>query len=336
MLLIAFTFFQKFSGFVILGVLLVSLVYKLAIRIVELYPFVYRQILRKLWRIVTVTRSFYKIPKEVEFFHAVAILVVIASVLWIVVTKNTNGYAIFNYVFAMLLGSAAVFDASSRISWLVKKAWARVVGKLLFAGVGAVLVFVASSIAKQNVYELTHADPQYFQEFVGLLTSVYTPLFLGLAMCGFVLLFAGLELLGMILVFAILMTLSLIAQSFFGKQYGVRFFYRMRTGKKVSAEQELEPFEWKGMICLMRPLALVMSICIIVYSAWGLTLYFSPEIKDWGKRMLVTMHYHSNIECVNLEPEILIAEIKESNMVSVASLGSQISFSTKMCKRNSP
>lgn len=333
LILIVLIYFQELSGFIVISIMLLSLVYSLVMRILELYPLVRKKIIRRLWRMVVATRQFYKIPKEVEFFHAIAILVVIASLIWIIATKNKSGYVIFNYILVIILCSAAVFDASARISWLLKKTWARLMGKLVFAGVVALLIFVAASFAKQNVYGLTHADPQSFSEFVGLLTSVYTPLLVGLSVCGFILLLAIVELAGLIWIYMILMVLSMTVQPFTGKQFRSKFLYRIRTGKKVSGDEVPKYSDWRSLISLMRPMALIMSICIIVYSVNGITSHYYPEIKNWGKQLLITMHYHQNYECANINRDLQVAKIKGSNMVSVANNESQISFSIKKCQK---
>lgn len=325
---------QLFGIPIVLG-MLAYFINKLIRRIIVLFPLVWQHLVRKLWRMVIATRQFYKIPDEVEFFHAVTIIVALMSLIYLLATKDANGYGILNYSIAIFLGAAALFDASSRISWLVKKTWAKAIGKLFFAGVGTALVFVAAAIAKQFVREVTHADPQHFQEFVSLLTSIFTPLLFGFALCAAVFTFAILEFVGMSLALGLAVpVLSLIIQSIVGKPRSERFFYRIRTGKQPPDDYKPEPFEWKGMICFMRPMALVLAIYVVISSMSALTSLASPSAKDWGSHLLVWMHYHTNTDCGNLNRNALIADLDGGNSVSVVSFGTEISFTNKVCKRS--
>lgn len=315
--------------------MMVYFVYKLIQRILELFPLVRQHLVRKLWRMVRTTRQFYKIPDEVEFFHAVTIIIAVVSLIYLLATKDAKGYGILNYAIAIFLGAAALFDASWRISWLVKKTWAKAIGKLFFAGIGTALVFVAAAVAKQFVRELTHIGPQHFQEFVSLLTSIFTPLLFGFALCAAVITFAVLEFIGMALALGVAVpAISLLMQSVVGKPRSARFFYRIRTGKKAPDDYKPEPFEWKGMICFMRPMALMLAIYVVISSMSALASLVSPSAKDWGSHLLVWMHYHPNTDCGNLNRNALIADLEGSNSVSVVSFDTGISFTNKICKRS--
>lgn len=322
-------------GIPIIFGMLAYFTYKVIQRIRNLLPLVRRRLVWKLWRMVRATRQFYKISDEVEFFHAVTIIIALISLFYLVATNDANGYGILNYVIVILLGVAAIFDASTRITWLVKNAWAKAIGKFFFAGLGAALVFIAAAISKQFVHEITNADPQFFQEFVSLLTTIITPLLFGLTLCAVVLCFAILEFIGMSLALGFAVpVLSIIIESVVGKARCAKIFYRMRTGKQPPLHSEFNYFEWKGMICFMRPMALVLATYVVISSMSALTSIVSPTARDWGKHLLILMHYHNNINCENLKRNVLIANLEDSRSVSVVSFDGGISFSSKVCKRS--
>lgn len=312
--------------------ILIYLIYKLLLRASKLYPSVINRSVRKLWRLVIGIREFYKVSEEVEFLHAMTIVVVLISLIFFLLTKNQSGYALFNSIIVILLSSAAFFDVISRISWLTKKAWAKVVGKAVIAGIGAALIFVASAVAKQHINELTHADPKYFPEFSGLLTSIYIPFLIGIALTGIGLLWAFLELLGVILILGfIAMPLSILIQYFFSKEHAKIFFNRLKSGKSKALDSTDSP-EWRWAIYVMRPIAVGIAIYVVASSFGSLISYFSKNIEYAEKRVLVMMHYHQNTDCPKLNKKALVLELKD-DFLSVATISeNDIKFDVKNCE----
>jgi hypothetical protein len=260
------------------------------------------------------------------------IVIVLISFIFFLVTKNLNGYAFFNAAIVVLLSSAAFFDVISRISWLTKKAWAKVIGKAAIAGLGAALIFVASAAAKQHIGDLTHADPKYFPEFAGLLTSIYTPLLFGIALTVIGLLWASLEFLGVVMILSfIVMPLSILIEHLFSKEYANRFFSRLKSGKKSEFNSANSSPEWKWLIYVMRPIAAAIAIYVIAASFGSSISYFSTGISYAEKKVLLMMHYRPNTECQNISNKALIADLKD-NLVSEALIGEHdIILNVKKC-----
>lgn len=327
--------FPAQSGLVIIFVVSTYLTFKLLRHISKLYPTVNSRIIRKTWKLVIGIRQFYKVSEEVEFFHAMTIVVVLISFIFFLATRNLAGYAHFNSAIVILLSSAAFFDVISRISWLTKKAWAKVVGKAAIAGIGAAIIFVASAAAKKHIGDLTHADPKYFPEYAGLLTSIYTPLLFGIALTGIGLLWACLEFLGVVFILTfIVMPLSILFEHPFSKEYAYRFFSRLKSGKKSTFNSTNSSPEWKWLIYVMRPIAAAIAIYVIASSFGSLISYFSEGIAHAEKRVLVMMQYRQNSECTNLNEKALIANLKD-NIVSEALVGAHdVIFNVKKCISN--
>jgi len=328
-------FFPAQGGLIVLLAVLASFTFKLLQLILNLYPSVINRIIRKIWRLVIGIRQFYKVSEEVEFFHAMTIVIVLISFIFFLITKDLSGYAFFNSAIVILLSSAAFFDVISRISWLTKKAWAKVIGKAAIAGLGAALIFVASAAAKQHIGDLTHADPKYFPEFSGLLTSIYTPLLFGIALTAISLLWASIELLGVVVILSfIVMPLSMLMEHLFSKEYANRFFSRLKAGKKSALNSVDSSPEWTWVIYVMRPIAAIIAIYVIASSFGSSISYFSKGIAYSEKKVLVMMHFRKNTDCTNMSEKALIADLKE-NEVSEALIGkSDIIFSVKKCITN--
>lgn len=326
-------YFPEVIGPFIVILMLTRFIYILIKRAAKLYPKISQRAIRKTWRLVVATRQFYKVSEETEFFHALTTIVVLITFVYFFITKDIHAFTIFNTVILMLLGAAAIFDMSSRISWLMKKAWAKVIGKAALAGLGAALIFIASAVAKQNVGELTQADPQYFPEFIGFLTSLYTPLLFGFVVACVLLLWALLEFLGVILILGLAAIVSLSIRPIFGQIYEARFFDRIRLGKKGRKDSEDNSSEWRGLIYVMRPIALGIATYIIASPITTISSNFSKDIEQAEKRILVMMHYHPNAECTNLDKKALVANLKDDGIVSVAYTGSAITFTKQKCVR---
>jgi len=248
--------------------------------------------------------------------------------------RNIHAFSISNTAVLLFLGAAAIFDVTSRISWLMKKAWAKVIGKAALAGLGAAIIFIATAFAKQNVGELTQADPEYFPEFIGLLTSLYTPSLFGVALACVVGLLAAFELLSAILiVIFVAIPLYFLISSMLSKEHAARFFDRIRFGKSRKIDSENNSAEWRVIIYVMRPIALAIAIYMIASPIAAIFSNFSKDIEQAEKRVLVMMHYHPNTECTNLDKKALVANLKDDGIVSIALTGSDINFSQQKCVR---
>lgn len=216
----------------------------------------------------------------------------------------------------------------------MKKAWAKVIGKAALAGLGAALIFIATALAKQNVGELTQANPEYFPEFISLLTSLYTPLLFCVALACVVGLLAVFELLSVILIVSfVAIPLSLLIRSILGKEYEARFFDRIRFGKRIRGDSENNSGEWRVMIYVMRPIALAIAIYMIASPVAAIFSSFSKDIEQAEKRVLMMMHYHPNTECKNIDKDALVANLKDDGIVSVAYRGATITFTKQKCMR---
>jgi hypothetical protein len=226
----------------------------------------------------------------------------------------------------LILGVAAVFDLYSRITWLMKKTWAKVFGKAVLAGLGAALIFVAATIAKRTSGELNQADPQYFAEFVGLLTSLYTPMLLGAVLIGIVVLIAFLELISS----SVFIALSILMSHMTFWIQGPKKKAETRSLNKGESRQGSA--KWKEAVYIMRPISLMIVVYAITSSATIVYYRFSKNIEWVEKRALVYMHYQSNNECTNLDKKTLIAKLGD-NMVSVANVSSDVIFTTQKCER---
>lgn len=333
-IVLVWVYFRAVLGQIILSLLLARFIYILIKRAAKLYPKIYQRALRKTWRLVVAVRQFYRVSEETEFFHALTTIVVLITSLYFFITKDIHAFSISNTAVLLFLGAAAIFDVTSRISWLMKKAWAKVIGKAALAGLGAAIIFIATAFAKQNVGELTQAEPEYFPEFIGLLTSLYTPSLFGVALACVVGLLAAFELLSVILIVSfVAIPLYFLISSILSKEHAARFFDRIRFGKSRKIDSENNSAEWRVMIYVMRPIALAIAIYMIASPIAAIFSNFSKDIEQAEKRVLVMMHYHPNTECTNLDKKALVANLKDDGIVSIALTGSDINFSQQKCVR---
>ncbi|MCS3405862.1 hypothetical protein [Serratia sp. AKBS12] len=279
--------------YIIMGLALLKIIYSTIKRIFVIFPLVRKKIITRGWRMVVHTRKFYAISPTTELFFLLSLLIIPVIFVVLLIWQNLSGANVLIAILAITLSCAAFFDIKGKVSWLIKKAWARVIGKLLFAGIGSVAFFIALAGIKQSLYQMTQVDAKHFPEFVNLAATLYTPIIY----CYFI----GFLLMTMVVIewFAIMLPMSIspLLSSFYPGKLA-RVSYRLRTGKKEPSDHT--PFQPRDLLFLLRifaPLALVITFS---YIANGLSATTDGWLNKTIISALIEMHYHDNADCQNL------------------------------------
>ncbi|WP_127913640.1 hypothetical protein [Serratia odorifera] len=310
----------------LMGLLLLKLIYATVKRIFVIFPMVRKKIITRGWRVVVNTRKFYAISPTTELFFLLSLLIVPIIFVVLFFQQNLSVAKALISLLAITLSCAAFFDIKGKISWLIKKAWARVFGKLLFAGIGSVAFFIALAGIKQSLYQMTQVEVKHFPEFVNLAATLYTPVVYGY--------FIGFLLMSMVVVewFFIMLPMSFspVLSSFFPEKLA-RFSYRLRTGKKELPDTT--PFHSRDLLFLLRIFAPLALITTFGHIANTLSTTSESRLNKTIISALIEMHYHDNVDCQNLPWNAKLLRLDKDTVSVVQSTETGgFTFSKQQCR----
>lgn len=333
-LLILFKNTQPYSGVVIVLGFLSHIAWKMLHNAVVLFPSVFEKILLKTWRIIATVRSFYKLPIELEFFYSIIIALSIAPILYLVIISDTQGFKTISQLAIIPALIAAPLDVIHRISWLLKKTWAKVIGKFCLAGIGIILAIISTSISRQITQNITEIDSQQLTEFVALLSSIFTPWLYIITLLTFIGSFALIEFTLLLAGLLIYTLLSPWAEQLVGKEVIQKITYRITTGNKINSISIPKLISTKSMLMLIRPMAIVITAAVSITALFEVGSIESPNTKTLLSQVIVFMHYHPNTDCLNIEKGTMIFELKDGKTISTYRKNNNVHpFHRQDCKR---
>lgn len=125
--------------------------------------------------LVASVKSFYETPPLVNLVNSACMIFALATVILLFLFgKQVRFY--FLYACVGLFLFAGGVEYVYRIVRILRNTWARAIGKLLLAGIGAIVYVIADAIARHVAVTLTQADPKFFPSFVRLVSLVLVPI----------------------------------------------------------------------------------------------------------------------------------------------------------------
>lgn len=123
------------------------------------------------------TRRFLKrlgrVPPDVPLLYGVVLMFALA---WIIVLafKRPGTVALpFENVLEWVLALGALRHGSFALRTIVRLTWSKTIGKVGWAAVLSVSIWLGRSDAAAAAREITHADAKYFPTFVGVMSGAY-------------------------------------------------------------------------------------------------------------------------------------------------------------------
>ena len=326
---------QPYLGIVIVLVLLSRTAWKMLHNAIALLPRVLKKLFRKTWRIIRTVRSFYKLPIELEFFYSIIIAFSIIPILYLVIISDAQGFKKILQLAIIPALIAAPLDVIHRISWLIKKTWAKVIGKFFLAGIGVLLAIISTSISRQITKNITEVDSQQLSEFVALLSSIFTPWLYIIALLAIIGLFSTIEFIFLLAGFIVYMLFLPWAEQLAGKMATQKIMFRIITGKKLRDCSDSKLISTKSMLIFLRPLAIIITAAASGTALLEIGSTESPNTKNLLSQVIVFMHYHPNTDCLNIEKGIMIFELKDEKTISVyrKNNNNTYSFKRQACSR---
>ncbi len=316
-------------GVVVVFSTLVMFIKALLLRIWELGCQIRRPLFRRAIRIIRAMRNFFAIAPEVEFLHVSTILLVLVSFAYILATKNPSGFNMLGQILLGLICIAATVDTGRQVVQLTRITWARTIGKIILAGVGAALFYVATAISKQVAHGITASDPKYYSEFSGLFAALALPilyLLLGSLVLG---LWAVVQLVIAFIVMVLGGVLSGITSNTLAWKL---FLYRLQQGKRPPQSYRAPTVDFRWIVLWMRPVSLILSVGLILSALVYLLNEYGKSLEVIAVKSLVALEYRRGSKCLGLPAEAEVAYL-ERGMISVSKKeNGQFKFSTQNCE----
>jgi len=271
-------------------------------------------LIRKTWRIVVSCRKMYSTPPEVEVFYIVAFLIGAAFFVYFICINDIHAFGYAGNIIAWLFLLATFLDSTKKIARILKKTWAKFVGKILISSSGAMLIFVATAIAKSAIQSIVHVDPKFFPESVGLLTAITIPFLYFILVIIALASWATLQLLALI----ILSSLSAILKAipFASSDNSIaKLIRRARTGKKFPVSLKSS---WKTneAVAFFRPIGMLVSIGLILDYTNQINNHFKQGLLYRIAESAIMLDYKAGSSCRNIGNEIRVVHL-EKDLVSI-------------------
>jgi hypothetical protein len=283
---------------------------------------------------IRMLRSVFYISRGANFLYKLALLFMLIGVMVLNASKNMSVYNAIAYAGCATFVFAALFDLFFRISRLVKKAWAKTIGKLFAVTFGAIILSVAIAFSKHAVHKITHVDASHFSEFIGILSVTLLPVFYLYVACCILSVFALFQLVGLaIALVAMLPYRSFVANFSEAHRYQARLvWYRLTHGKRpIGRLPSPKFFSWEHIPLFSRPLATIAVV--------GL---FSACLEWTGQRVgyldntivqtLILIQYDDGSRCVGIAPDVKIAYLDRGYVSTATLIDGKYVFDTSQCK----
>ena len=321
--------FPELFGLIVLLGSVSVLVKKLLFRIWTLGCQIQKPLFRRTVRIIRKTRSLLKIAPEVEFLYVGTILLAIISFAYILATKDYSGFSLLGQIFLGFICFTATVDTGRQVLHLTRITWARTIGKVVLAGIGSALFYIATAISKKIAYWITATDPKYYSEFSSLFATLAMPVLYLLLGAIILALWAVAQAMTVIVVIGLSSALRTVITNTSAKHL---FLYRLQQGKRPPQNYRTSVDEFWWLIVWMRPVSLVLSLGLIVSASVYVLNKYGKSIESITIRSLVSMEYMQNSKCLGLPEHAAVAYI-DRGMISVAiEKDGHYKFSTQNCE----
>ena len=294
------------------------------------WPNVRTSFSEKVNSIVTSVKSFYGPTPVISFAYSLCTIVVAIFFIlpFLFGVKPVQTYVLYGgaSIFA-LAGSIEYIDRTIRI---LRNTWARTAGKLVLAGLGAVVYLLADAIARHVAVALTQSDPKFFPSFVGLVSLVLAPI---LYVYGIALIAAIWSVLEIFTAFVLYAALQIL--DFFHRYLGdIRLaidLSRGRTQPRVRIDAARIDGATKELVFMLGRSLLFCFFTILIMQGAAKLLQWPSGWVDKGLRYaLIQLEYNDQYICGQKNKVMTVS--LENGQYSVAQVGkSNVEFGTVAC-----
>lgn len=292
--------------------------------------------IRFMARLLREVRKELVVPPVIQLLYAIAWIGSLATTITLLLTKKPASLQIGSMLVFSVIAIAAFFDVLFRVSRIMKRAWAKTIGKILMANVGAAALLLALALAKQQIHALVRVDPKYFEDFARLLAIVYLP-FVYVAIGVAALSLFSISQMFCVVIFVLASSIVRIFLPFVEGSKLQRecrvFWYRIRYGKKPAELPKKSIMSLDDIQFFMRPLGTVALVAVISQLLLNSAAYL-PQKQTFVARALTEIQYQGNSRCGGLAPGTRVVYLDRGNVSTATVSGSDVVFSVAQCSEN--
>ncbi len=314
--------------------LIIGLGTAFVVRACTLFPSLWTAAARRVLHAIPPTRKFLRVPPAIQFLHAAALGTGFLSTAATLGGYKAAGHASMLLCIALLF-SAGVVDIGTRGTWLIRRLWSDMLGKIFSVSFGAVLLALAIIKAKGWIHSVTHIDPKYLIESTAILAAVLLPVMYWLFGIFLLCVVAVLQMLGMVL-FAFGTIIAGHLGTLTGQHWRERLrllWYRLANGKRPPNDKVPNGLAvvLDDMSVFVRPISTVAVIFafVMVYDALGRV---APQVQPYATSTLVALEYRQGGSCAGFENTLGVVYMEDGHVSVARRVGDRLAFSVEDCK----
>ncbi len=312
--------------------ILIPLILSMAVPCIERTILLIRHLapktIRKIWKGIIICRRVFSVSPEVELFHALAFLLMMTTSAYVIIYNDFLAAKPVGNILAWIFLVATFLDSTKKISTILRKTWAKILGKILIASSGATLVYLATAIAKNSIQSAVHFDPKFLPESTGLLATITIPALYFALVIIILSAWAVLQLLiliplGIIFILPKKYPLTMKESCF------IKLLNRAKTGKKFPT---IEPSGWHStvMAAIFRPAGMIISICMVIDYTSQLNSHYKDGLFSHLTAAAIQFDYKSGSTCKNLKSDARIIYL-DNGLVSILNEVGSKKYAIKKC-----
>lgn len=194
--------------------------------------------------------------------------------------------------------TAGIADVYHIAATLIKKLWARAMGKLFSIALNIIMAACSLALAKTATQSINGENPNNFTEYLAILAALVAPLVYGLAAAGVLTMLAVGQLL-LVIVYLIIMGTSRRLEIWAPERYRAKITaWRTSLMPPAASEAPSKIFRLHEVSLIVRPFAsITLATALAILSST--LLEFGPTAKPLLTKMLVTIEYRTHSRCMN-------------------------------------
>ena len=308
----------------------------LAARLMRLYKELDPTWVRVMLRLAVRTRRTVEASKRLEFLYLLALGIGLGSMilfLWDAQEADIAGVGML--IAAFVLVSAGAIDFLKIFAKLAKMGWAQTAGKLTYAAIAGVSVWLAGVFARDLVAHASRRDPKEFVDATLALQVVFSPL-IALWLCIALVSVVSLLAFGAATMFTSMLPILRLRHSA-PRLSGSKapLFCRLLHGRNREGTPR-SLLEWKTILFGVRPLAIagLASLLFTGYSLLGLMPM--STIDSAVAEIIVLSDFLPNQECdgkVSLDP---VHHLERGKMLLAKRVGGKWLIERSVCEVRTP
>jgi hypothetical protein len=272
---------------------------------------------RKLARVVRAAARVNAMNPGVELLQLFLVVGSILAVASAMVMKDPRLIGQFGTGVALVAVVASVIDIPLRLAAIMRLAWARSLGKLAVAGVGALAIVAATVMAKHMVHHFAHVDPKFLPDSQALAILVIVPTMYLLLAVYLLLAWSLMNLIFAFILWSVFVPLGTVLDRVRGSGRYIDTWYRIASGRRAPAGYRPPGFPWAAAKLALRHLSVIVAILYVQSRTLAFLDANNAAFDQYVVGTIVALDFKSDSGCKDLPDGARVAYL-DRDQISVA------------------